>query len=729
MHKLILFFILISLVFAQEGIKKYSKDNNRIFELFADSLNTIDNNKIAIASGNAVLVSQDVYILADYIKYNMDTKEAEIRGNIKLYRNGNLYASAQSANIKFNDNFYMLEPFYMQESSTGIWVSATLAKSKGEEYKFRDMVVSSCDIQDPIWRIEGTSGSYNNNSSIASIWNPRIYIKDVPVFYFPYLFFSTNNQRTTGFLYPQFASSSLEGFVFIQPFFLALQDFWDMTFNPQIRTYRGWGLNTEFRIVDKQNRLFYFNLGYFMNFDKYVIRNNAKNKYIYGFDFRHERRGLLESYFDDGYMDGLYLNFRFMNDLDYIRLQNAESLDIEDRIQTSKANLFASKDDHYLGLYFKYFLDLQDVTNDSTFHTLPQLQYHKSLDQISIKNLSYSIDANSKNIVRYRGFGYFDNSVRIPLYFTLPLLANYLTFGATLNANAGVITLNRTQDLQNLQGKNSTYFSTNYGFFLSTDVAKQYDKIFHSMSLKAEFESNLYKYTSDRNNIFTPANATISDIRNSFSDSNIYVDTQPALQLSFSQYFFGLSGIDLLYHKMNQTINTQDKINRLDSLRNEIGFSPISNLNISNTIYYSYKNKNIDEISFSIDMQYGYFRGLLTYYLKRQFDNISEQCINNAGIEKCVSTTANFLRLQLSQDFSYFSIYGNLGYDFSKKYLRDWDIVVSKDIRCFGLGLKFANEITPILTTSGTRVITNRYVSLEFRFVPVTSTNVSYRVR
>lgn len=727
MRKLVLFFIFLSLVFAQDGVKEFDREDNRIFELFADNLDSLDS-KITIATGNAVLISQDVYVLADYIKYNMETREAEIRGNVKLYRDGDLYSSTQSANVKFDENFYLIEPFYMQDSTSGVWVSATLAKSRNNAYELDNVVISSCDIQDPIWRIEGTSGTYDNEDSIASIWNPRIYIKDIPVFYFPYLFFSTKNERTTGFLYPEFTSSNIEGFVFIQPFFLALQDFWDMTLSPQIRTSRGWGMNTEFRIVDNYNKMFYFNVGYFQNFNKYIRKYTAKNKHIYGFDFNHERRGLLESFFD-GYKDGLYLDFRFMNDLDYIRLQDARNRDIENRIQTSKANFFGSKEDHYFGIYFKYFLDLQSPTNSSTFHTLPYFQYHKSLEQTDFKNLSYSVDVNSKNIARYEGFGYFDNSVRIPLYFTLPLLANYLTFGASLNANAGVVTLNRTSDLKNLQGKTSTYFSTNYGFFLSTDLARQYDKVFHTISLKADFASKLYSYTEDKNSIFTPNDASINEIRDSFSNNNVYSETQPSLQLSFSQYFFGLNGEELFYHRMYQNINVQDKANRFDSLRNEIGFSPISNLTISNTLYYSYKNKNIEEISLSLSARYGYFRGLLTYYLKQKFNNVSKQCINNGGNQKCVDITANFLRIRLSHDFSLFSIYGDVGYDFAKGYLRDWNITISKDIRCFGLGLKFANEITPILTANGTRAITNRYVSLEFRFVPVTATNVTYRIK
>lgn len=733
MRYLLCFALFVTSILAQSVISEFDRENNRIFELFADSVDSIDYTT-AIATGNATLVSQDVYIMADYIKYNTKTREAEIRGNVHFYKDGNLYFSTQKAKVNFDEKHYLIEPIYVQDSESGVWISAKIAKGEGVEYDFENPVISACDVGDPVWRIEGTSGTYNQDSYIVGIWNPRIYIKNIPVFYLPYMFLSTRNERTTGLLYPEFTMSSLEGFVYLQPFFIATHTFWDMTITPQIRFSRGYGGNVELRFVDMQNKLFYFNFGIFDNFKKYIKKHNIENKLVYGFNFSHERRSILSEIFE-GYNDGLFLDFRFMNDVDYIRLQSARNKDIENRIQTSKANFFGTKGEHYAGLYFKYFLDLQQPTNSGTLHTLPHFQYHKSVSQMGVKNLIYSIDTNTKNIIRYKGFGYLDNSVRIPLYFHLPIMGDYATIGASLSANAGIVTLTRTNELNAkiLNGKNSTYFSANYGFFIASDIAKNYNKAFHAMSIKAEFTNHLYSYKDDENNILTPTiESTQGELFSVFKDSKIFSDTKPYIKLSFSQYFFGLGGSELFYHRMSQSIDlTHDKkkplefVERFESLRNEIGFSPISNITVSNTLSYSHKYKNLDEISFSLNASYGYFKGNLTYYLKQKFDGNYRECLDNA----CVNTTANFLRLKLAHDFSYFTLHGDFGYDFSKKYLRDWNITISKDIRCFGIGFKFANEITPILTKDGSKAITNRYVSVEFRFVPVTSTSLKYSLK
>lgn len=712
---LVLLFFCSQIIFAQIILEEYDEDNKKIFEFFADNIDSIDYVTL-IANGNAVIVSKDTYVIADYIKYNTQTRKADISGNVRFYKDGSLFFSAQKANVEFDKDYFIIEPFYMQDSRSGVWISASFAENKEKKYNLKNVVVSGCDIDSPIWHIEGSSGYYNQDNAIASIWNPRIYIKNIPIMYFPYFFISTQNKRTTGFLYPEFASSSLEGFIYIQPFFLALQDFWDMTLSPQIRTNRGFGIHVQSRIVDPFDKMFVLNMGIFNNNKKYTDKYNIENQIVFGFNFSHERRNLIDKFLDFD-NDGLYLDFKYMNDLDYLRLQSSKNTTIENRIQTSKANYFFNKNEHFLGLYFKYFLDLSKLNNNDTFQTLPQLQYHHTLRQTDFKSLSYSIDVNSKNIVRSVGFGYLDNNLLIPLYLQTPILSNYITIGVNLNFNASTISLNKTK-IPNMVNKNSTFFGSSYGFFLNSDIARQYDKAFHSMSFSAMFSSPIYQYFNDDNGVFNVDSSNSGQ----FGTLSNLAQVNQQIRLQFSQYFFGLNGVEMVYHRIYQDISPQDEESKLSNLRNELGFSPISNIDIMTTIFYSHLYRKIEESSISLNTRFGYFQGDVTYFLKKKFE------FNDKRI-KFTEESANFLRLKLSNDFGYFALYGDIGYDFKKRYLRDWNIVISKDIRCFGLGLRFANEIVPILTTSGSQTIRNRYVSLELRFVPVTATSISYRFK
>ena len=178
MRKILLFVLLFNILFAETAIEQYDDKNNKIFELFADNVNSIDYTTI-IATGNAVIVSQNIYVIADYIKYDINKREANISGNVKFYRDGSLFSRTQKAFVRFDDNYSAIEPFYIQDTKSGVWISASFAENIDNEYELKDVIMSGCDIDSPIWHIEGTSGSYNKDSYIASVWNPRIYIKNI----------------------------------------------------------------------------------------------------------------------------------------------------------------------------------------------------------------------------------------------------------------------------------------------------------------------------------------------------------------------------------------------------------------------------------------------------------------------------------------------------------------------------------------------------------------------
>lgn len=62
-------------------------------------------------------------------------------------------------------------------------------------YNVTSSVVSSCNVSDPDWSIKFSSGKLNRNSKYLHLFNPRFYIKNMPVFYLPYFGFPTDKTR------------------------------------------------------------------------------------------------------------------------------------------------------------------------------------------------------------------------------------------------------------------------------------------------------------------------------------------------------------------------------------------------------------------------------------------------------------------------------------------------------------------------------------------------------
>lgn len=729
-------------------MQKFDKNNNKIFELLADNVNA--KGSVVIASGNAVLLNHDMYILADKISYDTKNRIATIDGDIKIYKGGGFFVHAEHIVLNMNEKYEAIEPFYMQDGISGMWVSASLAQNNDKKYSFKNATISGCSIENPIWHIDATSGSYNATGSYLSLWNPKIYIGDIPVLYFPYLFLSTSNKRTTGFLYPEFAASNTEGFVYMQPFYLALQDFWDMTFTPQIRTSRGYGGNLEARFVDWEEDKFVFNTRFFHNNESYYKKYNLRNKNVFGFEFLHSSRNPLEKYFGLKSLidNGLYLDFLYMNDLDYVRFENINKI-ITDGTHMSRGNYYVQTEDNYYGINFKYFLNLNKINNNKTFQSLPNLQYHKYLNSIFLKNLLYSVDYEFKNTTRDIGYGYVQNSLSVPIGMQFSLFKKYISLGIWNNlymSNLAITNPSGTYipDL----GKKSTrefgnILSAGYSVSLNTDLAKDYDKIFHTIQFEmifsapyfeksnGLFDSEMYTLTSRARNDYVTNNLDYYSIGgNLYSDvwdplnvtgSNI---STKKMDLKLTQYFYGLGGKELFYWKMSQTLNFDDKVSiaRIP-MENKIGFSPLEGLDIYGSVFYSFYYNSLDEVALNAMYKRNYMVANLSYYIKRNF--------NDDGINKIIENSANYLKGGFSNDFGYFGLSASAGYDIKNNVLLDWDIGIFKNIRCFGIGLKFVNQRRPILTNNPgnpLEVLKNTYIKLELNFSPLTNTALTYRV-
>ncbi|MDO7253578.1 LPS-assembly protein LptD [Helicobacter cappadocius] len=745
----IVFIILSCFVFAtQSAVQKFDKNNNKVFELLADSVKGEGN--VVVASGNAVLLNTDIYILADRISYDTKNRVATIDGNIKIYKGGGLFARAEHIVLNMNEKYEIINPFYLQDGISGLWISSENAENRDKKYSFKRVTVSGCSIENPIWHIDATSGSYNSDKSALSLWNPKIYIGDIPILYFPYIHLSTSTKRTTGLLYPEFAASNTEGFVYMQPFYLALQDFWDMTLTPQVRTNRGYGANFEARFINKEQDKFSFTTRFFHNNMDYYKKYSLRNKNVYGFELAHTSRDPLQKYFGlkNSIDNGLYLDFLYMNDLDYARFENINTI-ITDGTHMSRGNYYVQTENNYYGINFKYFINLNKINNDTTFQSLPNLQYHKYLDSLFFKNLLYSLDYQFKNTTRDIGYGYVQNSLNIPVGLQFSLFKKYISLGIWNNIYMSNAILTRSQNtyIPNLDKKSTREYgnilSAGYSIYLNSDLAKDYNKVFHTIQFQLAFnapyfelsnglfDSQMYKKTTLAKSLYSKNSLeqylingkSYSDIwdPNSLTGTAISAKT---MDIGLTQYFYGLGAKELFYWKITQTLNFDDPVSiaRIP-MENKIGFSPLKGLDMYASIFYSFYYNALDEIALNANYKYKYMIANLSYYIKRDF--------RDDGINKIVENSANYLKGGFSNDFGYFGLSASAGYDIKNNVLLDWDVGIFKNIRCFGIGLKFVNQRRPILTNdpgNPLEVLKNTYIKLELNFVPLTNTGLTYRI-
>ena len=70
---------------------------------------------------------------------------------------------------------------------------------------------STCAPDSNAWYIKAKRIKLSKETGRGEAWHTKLYVKDVPVFYWPYVNFPIDNRRQTGFLFPEFKSSSNYG--------------------------------------------------------------------------------------------------------------------------------------------------------------------------------------------------------------------------------------------------------------------------------------------------------------------------------------------------------------------------------------------------------------------------------------------------------------------------------------------------------------------------------------
>ena len=446
---------------------------------------TLHSSKMEVTGSDGVVVYyNDAVIKADKAVYNKETQLLTLDGQVEMigYKGSKEHTShmeihTQRNEVKFNELFLV--------SNNDVWLYANTAHRLDGNYTFGRTVLSSCDANDPLWKMTAERSKYDSDDEYMKIYNAKMYFKDVPVAYMPYMAFSTNNKRSSGLLFPFFGITGNEGFVYDQPIFWAISDSMDLEINLQIRTRRGYGMYGTYRFVDTDHSKGALRIGYFKDKASYVSEYNLPEDAHYGLEFNYESSKLFSDKLSGDYTDGLYINSTFLNDIDYLNLQKTSLTHFGlSPIQESRLNYFLYNNDYYAGINAKYFIDTREaVNNDETIQILPSVNIHKYLDHIFVENFIYSADLSVTNLERIKGSTLKQAEIQVPFEYTTSFFDDFvnITLGESLYYS------------KNLFG-NDEYAYDEYAYFSSsakakifTDLTKKYDSFTHVLQPSIQY--------------------------------------------------------------------------------------------------------------------------------------------------------------------------------------------------------------------------------------------------
>lgn len=712
-------------------------------EVFATSIDT--NGTYLKANDDVVVLYDGLYVSAESATYDRNSETLELYGNVVALQGSQYYAMGDYLMLNTLEESRQFRPFFFQQHSDNLWISARSAKSKAEKYELHSGVVSSCNPQNPDWTVRFSSGYYDDEDQWMQLYNARLYAGEVPVFYFPYFAYPTDTTRRSGLLRPTFGLSNDEGFMYQQPIYIAEDPQWDLELLPQIRTKRGRGIYSRLRFVDSPNSTGSIVLGGFKEDSSYQEAFKLKNEKHYGAEFDYQHRDFLKTWFDSRVSgsSGIYSDITYLNDVEYLNLKENDSLNYSTDSQvTSKVNLFLNQSEDYFGSYFKYFIDLNKETNSDTIQRLPAIQYHHYLNTFFDDHFMYAIDYRGTNFYRETRKGAIQNELSVPLDLQFSLFDEYATLTLSENLYVSHVSFygsDNPNDPNNLaspyvQQPVNGYSPGVYGrdvqsVQLNSNVVKAFDDFTHSMSFTAGYQ---HPGTEKKTGFYDDYETEFDEIR----ADNIRCDAGPCEydtivdileqgSLEFTQYIFTADQGEKLYHRLKQPLIYEKGYDKYGDLENELRYYFTSALNFYNNTFYNYDRNVISKTQNSIGYNDTVFIANLSHLYEDKLIQNQVTADETRLRTRYLTTDA---RYNYSERWQYFAGYA---YDIENSETKNRNLGFLYNKRCWSVQLKYVENIRPTLATingvSETSSIKDRVLYLTLNLRPLGGMEVDYK--
>ncbi|MDY0402408.1 LPS assembly protein LptD [Sulfurovum sp.] len=639
------------------------------------------------ATGGVLVYFKDSVIKADKVSYDRKTSLLTVDGNIEMIGYEGSKQKSDRIEINTQNNEVVFEKLFLVNQND-VWLVSEHAHKNEGNYTLGSSMISSCDINDPLWKIGFERSIYDSVTKEMKLYDAKVYFWDTPILYTPYLSFNTDKQRSSGLLFPLFGYSEDEGFIYEQPIFWNISPSMDMEFNPQVRTERSRGIYSTFRFVDSPYSSGMMRTGYFLDSIEYQLREQNEDREHYGFEFYYDASKFLSKDTRGGLDDGLYINTILLNDIDYINLQkNRLSSFGRNPLQESRLNYFVSGEEFYTGVNAKYFIDTRQKENDDTLQVLPSVQLHKYLDHFIWNNLTYSVDIHLNNFYRQKGVRLKQAEAKIPLDYTVSFFDDYLSFALGEEIYYSKFFFENGDSSVN----QFEYYSNIHKAKLFTDLTKRYDGFIHVLQPALEY--------------IKPGNEQQSPVAFEYLD-----DEQKALfavglpeeqyMLTLSQYFYD----EAMQLKFFQRLSQHCYLNRsytLGDLSNEMQYR-WSHWQLYNDIVYSHEFDKVRESLIRISLLKKAYGLTLGHTYKELLPD-----------DKTTFIPSNDINFNFHYQMSpHIKVKGSLNYNLDESADKQWSIGGSYAVDCWSMDLGLLQDIRPLPT--GSRLETSVYVQFNF---------------
>ncbi len=212
----------------------------------------------ALVSGGIDIRYSDTWLQGDQAFLDQLAGIVELEGNIRLLRPGlSIGATSAVINTQSSDAELQNTSYVLHELAARGTADSLSYRNSNNLLSINQGTYTVCEPGDNSWLLAGQQITLDQESGRGVGRDITLRIRDIPVFYTPYISFPITDERSSGLLYPSIGSTREGGFDFALPYYFNLAPNYDATLTPRLMTERGLMLGLEGRHLgtDSSNTL------------------------------------------------------------------------------------------------------------------------------------------------------------------------------------------------------------------------------------------------------------------------------------------------------------------------------------------------------------------------------------------------------------------------------------------------------------------------------------------
>jgi LPS-assembly protein len=450
----------------------------------ADAIDHNQADDVITASGNVVILWKGATLTSDSATYDRAKGVLTATGHVVIVKGGDT-AKGESVSLDLESGRGELAKGKIFLKQNNAHVSSDSIKRTGEyDYTASQGSFTTCDDETPFWRFAASDLEMTVDET-ATARNVVFYIKDVPVFYFPYVVFPAKTERRSGFLFPRFGYSDKNGYEADFYYYWAISPSQDATISLNVESKRAVGVGLDYRYLRSRGS-----------------RGELGGYLIYDFN-THNPRGVIAQSHREIFSPEMNLrtSLNMTSDRlvlsDYGRKSGVYNLQSND----STVNFLKTWQDLALTVNARYTQDYYTQTNSGTLQTLPQIGLSGVRQQIFSSPLYFDFDSYATNF-------YAESAVRGQRFYGKPRLTLVTGIPGYLNVSVTGGVHVRAYNSDNIPASSQVHevdgsLLPEAGVRLSTSLSRVYDingekllKLRHEIAPEIAYSANLHQNQS-----------------------------------------------------------------------------------------------------------------------------------------------------------------------------------------------------------------------------------------